>query len=118
MFAMKPSTMRARVVTLAARRTDNFWDLGNALLMLRDSSRFTGDFRRTVKKAELNLRKHITSAKSRNDYAHLPATESALRRSAGPRPRSSRGASTSKTSRSDSLWRRPRATPPENSQSS
>ena len=56
MFAMKPSTMRARVVTLAARRTDNFWDLGNALLMLRDSSRFTGDFRRTVKKAELNLR--------------------------------------------------------------
>jgi hypothetical protein len=56
MFAMKPSTMRARVVKLAARRTDNFWDLGNALLMLRDSSRFTGDFRRTVKKAELNLR--------------------------------------------------------------
>jgi hypothetical protein len=29
MFAMKPSTMRARAVTLAARRTDNFWDLGN-----------------------------------------------------------------------------------------
>ena len=56
MFAMKPSAIRAKVVMLAARRTDNFWDLGNALLMLRDSSRFTGDFRRTVKKAELNLR--------------------------------------------------------------
>jgi hypothetical protein len=56
MFAMKPSAIRAKVVTLAARRTDNFWELGNALLMLRDSSRFTGDFRRTVKKAGLNLR--------------------------------------------------------------
>lgn len=56
MSAMKPSAIRAKVVTLAARRTDNFWDLGNALLMLRDSSRFTGDFRSTVKKAELNLR--------------------------------------------------------------
>ena len=44
------------MLTLASRRTDNFWDLGNALLMLRDSSRFTGDFRRTVKKAGLNLR--------------------------------------------------------------
>ena len=49
MFALKPSAIRAKVLTLASRRTDNFWDLGNALLMLRDSSRFTGDFRRTVK---------------------------------------------------------------------
>jgi hypothetical protein len=56
MFAMKPSAIRAKVVTLAARRTDNFWDLGNALLMLRDSSRYTGDFKRTVKNAGLNLR--------------------------------------------------------------
>ena len=56
MFAMKPSGIRAKVVTLAARRTDNFWELGNALLMLRDSSRFTGDFKRTVKMAGLNLR--------------------------------------------------------------
>ena len=56
MFAMKPSTMRARVVTLAARRTDNFWELGSALLMLRDTSRYTGDFKRTVKNAGLNLR--------------------------------------------------------------
>jgi hypothetical protein len=56
MFAMKPSAIRAKVVTLAARRTDNFWDLGNALLMLRDTSRYTGDFKRTVKNAELNLR--------------------------------------------------------------
>jgi hypothetical protein len=56
MFAMKPSAIRAKVVALASRRTDNFWDLGNALLMLRDSPRFTGDFRRTVKKAGLNLR--------------------------------------------------------------
>jgi hypothetical protein len=53
---MKPSAIRAKVVTLAARRTDNFWDLGNALLMLRDSSRYTGDFKRTVKNAGLNLR--------------------------------------------------------------
>ena len=56
MSAMKPSAIRAKVVTLAARRTDNFWELGNALLMLRGSSRFTGDFKRTVKKAGLNLR--------------------------------------------------------------
>jgi hypothetical protein len=56
MSAMKPSAMRARVVKLAARRTDNFWDLGNALLMLRDTSRYTGDFKRTVKNAGLNLR--------------------------------------------------------------
>jgi hypothetical protein len=55
MFAMKPSDMRARVVRLAGRRT-NFWDLGNALLMLRDNSRLTGDFKRTVKMAGLNLR--------------------------------------------------------------
>jgi hypothetical protein len=56
MFAMKPSAIRTKVVTLASRRTDNFWELGNALLMLRDGSRFTGDFRRTVEKAGLNLR--------------------------------------------------------------
>jgi hypothetical protein len=56
MFAMKPSAIRAKVITLAGRRTDNFWELGNALLMLRDSSRYTGDFKRTVKKAGLNLR--------------------------------------------------------------
>ena len=56
MFAMKPSAIRAKVVTLASRRTDSFWELGNALLMLRDSSRYTGDFKRTVKKAGLNLR--------------------------------------------------------------
>jgi predicted enzyme related to lactoylglutathione lyase len=56
MFAMKPSAIRARVVTLAGRRNDNFWELGNALLMLRDSSRYTGDFKRTVKHAGLNLR--------------------------------------------------------------
>jgi hypothetical protein len=56
MCAMKPSAMRARVVTLAARRTDNFWELGSALLMLRDTSRYTGDFKRTVKSAGLNLR--------------------------------------------------------------
>jgi hypothetical protein len=56
MSGMKPSAIRAKVVTLAARRTDNFWDLGNALLMLRDTSRYTGDFKRTVKNAGLNLR--------------------------------------------------------------
>jgi hypothetical protein len=56
MFAMKPSAIRAKVVTLAGRRTNNFWDLGSALLMLRDSSRFTGDFKKTVEKAGLNLR--------------------------------------------------------------
>ena len=56
MFAMKPSAIRAKVVGLAARRTDNFWELGNALLMLRDSSRYTGDFKQTVKAAGLNLR--------------------------------------------------------------
>jgi hypothetical protein len=56
MFAMKPSAIRAKVITLAGRRTDNFWELGNALLLLRDSSRYTGDFKRTVKMAGLNLR--------------------------------------------------------------
>ena len=56
MSAMRPSAIKAKVVTLAARRTHNFWDLGNALLMLRDSSRYTGDFKRTVKNAGLNLR--------------------------------------------------------------
>jgi hypothetical protein len=56
MFAMKPSAIRAKVIALAGRRTDNFWELGNGLLMLRDSSRFTGDFKRTVKMAGLNLR--------------------------------------------------------------
>ena len=56
MFAMKPSAIRAKVVRLAGRRTDNFWELGNALLMLRDSSRYTGDFKQTVKTAGLNLR--------------------------------------------------------------
>jgi hypothetical protein len=55
MSGMKPSAIRAKVVTLAGRRS-NFWDLGNALLMLRDTSRYTGDFKRTVKNAELNLR--------------------------------------------------------------
>jgi hypothetical protein len=55
MSAMKPSAIRAKVVTLAGRRS-NFWDLGNALLMLRDTSRYTGDFKRTVKNAGLNLR--------------------------------------------------------------
>ena len=56
MFALKPSAIRAKVITLAGRRTDNFWELGNALLMLRDSSRYTGDFKGTVKTAGLNLR--------------------------------------------------------------
>ena len=56
MFAMKPSAIRAKVVTLAARRTNNFWELGSALLVLRDSSRYTSDFKRTVQKAGLNLR--------------------------------------------------------------
>jgi hypothetical protein len=56
MSAMKPSAIRAKVVTLAGRRTNNFWELGNALLMLRDTSRYTGDFKRTVKSAGLNLR--------------------------------------------------------------
>jgi hypothetical protein len=56
MFAMKPSAIRAKVITLAGRRTDNFWELGNALLVLRDSSRYTGDFKRTVEEAGLNLR--------------------------------------------------------------
>ena len=55
MSAMKPSAIRAKVVTLAGRRS-NFWELGNALLMLRDTSRYTGDFKRTVKNAGLNLR--------------------------------------------------------------
>jgi hypothetical protein len=56
MSAMKPSAIRAKVITLAARRTDNFWELGNALLMLRDGTRFTGDFKKTVEMAGLNLR--------------------------------------------------------------
>ena len=56
MSAMKPSAIRAKVVTLAGRRTNNFWELGSALLVLRDSSRYTGDFKRTVKNAGLNLR--------------------------------------------------------------
>jgi hypothetical protein len=56
MSAMKPSAIRAKVVTLARRRTNNFWELGNALLMLRDTPRYTGDFKRTVKNAGLNLR--------------------------------------------------------------
>jgi hypothetical protein len=56
MSAMKPSAIKAKVVTLAARRTDKFWELGSALLMLRDGFRYTGDFRRTVKMAGLNLR--------------------------------------------------------------
>jgi hypothetical protein len=56
MSAMKPSAIRAKVVTLAGRRTNNFWQLGNALLMLRDTFRYTGDFKRTVKNAGLNLR--------------------------------------------------------------
>jgi hypothetical protein len=55
MSGMKPSAIRAKVVTLAGRRS-NFWDLGNALLVLRDTSRYTGDFKRTVKNAGLNLR--------------------------------------------------------------
>jgi hypothetical protein len=38
MFAMKPSVIRAKVITLAGRRSDHFWELGNALLMLRDTS--------------------------------------------------------------------------------
>jgi hypothetical protein len=56
MFAVKPSAIRAKVIMLAGRRTNNFWELGNAFLMLRDSSRYTGDFKMTVKKAGLNLR--------------------------------------------------------------
>jgi hypothetical protein len=56
MHLMKPSAIRAKVITLAGRRTDNFWELGNALLMLRDGSRYTGDFKRTVKLAGLNVR--------------------------------------------------------------
>ena len=56
MFAMKPSAIRARVVTLAGRRNDNFWELGKRSPMLRDTSRYTGDFKRTVKNAGLNLR--------------------------------------------------------------
>jgi hypothetical protein len=56
MLLMKPSAIRAKVITLAGRRTDNFWELGNALLMLRDGSRYTGEFKRTVKMAGLNVR--------------------------------------------------------------
>jgi hypothetical protein len=55
MIAIKPSAIRAKVITLAGRRT-NFWELGHALLMLRDGSRYTGEFKMTVKKAGLNLR--------------------------------------------------------------
>jgi type I restriction enzyme, R subunit len=56
MLLTKPSAIRAKVITLAGRRTDNFWELGNALLMLRDSSRFTGEFKKTIETAGLNLR--------------------------------------------------------------
>ena len=56
MLLMKPSAIRAKVITLAGRRTDNFWELGNALLMLRDSSRVTGEFKKTIETAGLNLR--------------------------------------------------------------
>lgn len=50
------SAIRTKVMTLAARRTDSFWELGDALLMLRDDPRVTGDFKKTVEKAGLNLR--------------------------------------------------------------
>jgi hypothetical protein len=56
MLLMKRSAIRAKVITLAGRRADNFWELGNALLMLRDSSRFTGEFKKTIETAGLNLR--------------------------------------------------------------
>jgi hypothetical protein len=50
------SAIRTKVMTLAGRRTDNFWELGNALLMLRDDPRVAGDFKNTVEKAGLDLR--------------------------------------------------------------
>jgi hypothetical protein len=56
LFAIKPSAIIAKVVTLAGGRTNNFWELGNALLILRGGSRYRGDFKRTVQKAGLNLR--------------------------------------------------------------
>jgi len=74
-----------------ARGTSNrqFLGVGDDLLMLRDSSRFAGDFRRTVKMAGSTSVRHTTFAKSRIGCDHLPATRSALRRSGGPRARSS-----------------------------
>jgi hypothetical protein len=56
MFAMKPSAIRAKVITLAGRRNHDFREFRNALLMLGDGSRLTGDFKRTVKKVDLDLR--------------------------------------------------------------
>ena len=117
MFAMKPSAIRAKVVTLAGRR-GNFWELGNALLMLRDSSRYTGDFKRTVKNAGLNLRQAYYLCEivdQLRPFAHYKERFEAI---GWTKTQVIARASTSKTLGSGSNWRRPRATPPENSQSS
>ena len=55
MSAMKPSAIRAKVVTLAGRRTNNFGSWGTPSSCSETPPR-TGDFKRTVKNAGLNLR--------------------------------------------------------------
>jgi hypothetical protein len=66
MLLMKSSAIRTKVITLAGRRTDNFWELGNALLMLRDGTQVTGDFKKTVNVSANNL----FSAPSMRTIAH------------------------------------------------
>jgi hypothetical protein len=114
MFAIKPSAIRARVVTFASRRSDNSWDLRNALLMLRDSSRFTGNFRR-MSKAGLNLRQAYYLREIVDQLRRFAPYKERFEAIGWTRTQVIARGSTSRTSRRGSNWPRRRATPPENS---
>jgi hypothetical protein len=96
---MKPSAIRAKVITLAARRTDNFWELGNALLMVRDGTGSRAISRRPSK-WPVSPPQAYYSAKSWIICVHLLGTKSALKRRltktqghrAGPKQAKSQGA--------------------------
>jgi hypothetical protein len=52
----RPNQIKAKVRTLAARRKNDFWDLGGALLLLRDNPETKALFRLTVTEAGLSVR--------------------------------------------------------------
>lgn len=112
MFAMKPSAIRAKVVTLAGRRANHFWDLGNALLMLRDMSRYTGDFRTTVKEAGLNLREAYYLCEIVDRLRPFARYKDRFEAIGWTKTQVIARVSTSKTSKSASSLPRPRATRP------
>ena len=87
MFAMKPSAIRAKVVSLAGRRTDEIsgsWETPSSCSETAPGTRAIS--KGPSKRPASTSARRTTSAKSWIGFDHLPATRSDLRQSAGPNP--------------------------------